>query len=72
MVQINVVKDCVNAVLVHATFEHVYLDNRVCFVAKVRVTTVVASLYRVTHQVGNWVGLTYILAISLSARFYWG
>ena len=29
VVQINMVKDCVSDVLVHATFDHVYLDSRV-------------------------------------------
>ena len=29
VVQKNVVKSCVSAVLVHATFDHVYLDSRV-------------------------------------------
>ena len=28
-VQINVVKGCVSVVLVHATFDNVYLDSRV-------------------------------------------
>ena len=28
-VQINVVEDCVSAVLVHATFDYVYLDSTV-------------------------------------------
>ena len=28
-VQINVVKGCMTAVLIHATFDHAYLDSRV-------------------------------------------
>ena len=32
-VHIDVVKDCVSAFFVHATFDHVYLDSRVCIVS---------------------------------------
>ena len=42
-VQLNVVKGCVNAVLIHATFEHVYLDSRV-LPAAVMVFSVVVFL----------------------------